>query len=490
MKRLKELIEGLETKELIHFQNVSIEGIAYDSRKVQPDFLFVCISGLREDGHKFANEAVKRGAVAIVSEKAIENEKKLPQIVVQESRCAVSHISAIFYDHPSSGMHVTGITGTNGKTSTSFLCEAILKETGKVSGVIGTINYRWGDRIVPAARTTPESLETQQILSEMSEAGVKFVLMEVSSHALEQERVRDVEFSMGIFTNLSIEHLDYHGTLERYLKAKGRLFEMLKGKETTAIINVDDPRGSAILKLPSGNIMTYGIEEKADVMASDILPSSEGVSFVVRTPEGSFKVRLKLLGKGNVYNALAAASFGIGIGVKLQDIKNAFEKVERIKGRFEVVWKGDFTVVVDYAHTPQAMEILLQSARSIVPGRIITVFGCGGERDKSKRPLMGGISAVSSDFSFLTTDNPRSEDPAAIILQVESGFRKSDKTNFRVIPDRREAIREAINLAAKGDMVIIAGKGHETYQTWKDTVVPFDDSEVAREALERRYGKL
>lgn len=488
MKWLKELIEGFKTRELINFHNISIEGIAYDSRKVKPDFLFVCITGLREDGHRFAAEAVKRGAAAIVCERIIEGEKKIPQIVVAESRCALSHISAIFYHHPSREIYVTGITGTNGKTSTSFLCEAILKQIGETCGVIGTINYRWGDRILPAEKTTPESLETQQILREMFKGGCRHAIIEVSSHALEQERVRDVEFRTGIFTNLSTEHLDYHGTLERYLKAKAKLFEKLKGKETTAIINIDDPHSSIISKLPSGRIITYGIEKKAEVMASNILSSPEGMSFLVRTSEGSLKMQLKLLGKGNVYNTLAAAGFAISVGVELPDIKTAFEGVGCVRGRFEVVWKEDFTVVIDYAHTPQAMEMLLQSARSIVPGRIITVFGCGGDRDKTKRPLMGGISAEMADFSFLTTDNPRSEDPETIISQIQSGFQKLHKTNFRIIPDRAEAIREAINFARNGDMVIIAGKGHETYQTWKDWVVPFDDSEVAREALEGLHG--
>ena len=484
MKRLKELIEGLETRELIQFRNISIEGIAYDSRKVNPGFLFICIAGVREDGHRFAGEAVRRGAAAIVCERVIESEQKVPQIVVGDSRCALSHISSIFYDRPSKEMHVTGITGTNGKTSTSFLCEAILKQIGVVCGVIGTIDYRWGDRILPADKTTPESLETQQILREMLNAGCRHVLMEVSSHALEQGRVRDVKFGTGIFTNLSAEHLDYHGTLEHYLEAKSKLFEKLKEKGTTAIINIDDPHSSVILEIPSGNIITYGIEIKADVTASNISQTQEGVSFLVRAHGGSVGIHLKLLGKGNVYNALAAAGFGISLGVKLEDVKTAFEKVESIKGRFEIIWKRDFTVVVDYAHTPQAMEILLQSARGIVRGRIITVFGCGGDRDKTKRPVMGEISALGSDFSFLTTDNPRSEDPGEIISQIESGFRKLQKNNFRVIPDRAEAIREAINFAGKGDMVIIAGKGHETYQIWKDTVVPFDDREAARETLE------
>ena len=485
--KLKELIEGFETSELVRFENVSIDGIANDSRKVRPGFLFVCISGIHEDGHKFVSEALKRGAAAIICERIIENERSIPQIVVMDSRRAFSHASAVFCHHPSREMHVTGITGTNGKTSASFLCEAILKQIGTVCGVIGTINYRWGDRILPAAKTTPDSFELQKILEEMSAAGCRHVIMEVSSHALEQERVRDVDFRTAIFTNLSTEHLDYHKTLENYLKAKGRLFEKLKGNETTAIINIDDPRSSTILKLPSGKIITYGIEKKADVTAANISQDSKGAGFLVHTPSADIEMRLNLLGKWNVYNALSAIGWGISLGIKLEDIKMAFEKVKTIKGRFEVVWKGDFTVVVDYAHTPQALEMLLQSVRSFVSGRIITVFGCGGDRDKTKRPIMGEISAIGSDFSFLTTDNPRSEDPEEIISQIESGFRKLHKNNFRAIPDRAEAITSAINFAEKGDIVVIAGKGHETYQILKDTVVPCDDSEIAKETIEKLH---
>jgi len=487
MMRLKKLIENLECLEVIHFQNVQIEGIAYDSRKVESGFLFVCIKGLSEDGHRFVSDAVRRGAAGIVCEEAVCNGRKVPEIVVRDSRSALSHVSAVFHQHPSGKMHVTGITGTNGKTSTSLLCEAILKETDKVCGVIGTISYRWGDRILPAGRTTPESLDTQQILEEMFNTGCRFVLMEVSSHALEQKRVQDVEFKTGIFTNLSAEHLDYHKNMEDYLKAKGKLFAGL-GKETTAIVNVDDLYGAEIIRLSAGNILTYGIEGKPEIAASGVLLSPEGIVFVAHTPVGSCEMRMKLLGKGNVYNALAAISFGISVGSELEEIRAGLEKVEGIRGRFEIIWGGDFTVVVDYAHTPQALEILLQSAKCVVSGKIILVFGCGGNRDKTKRSVMGGIAGSGSDLSFITTDNPRSEDPEEIIARIETGFHKLNKRNYRIVSDRKEAIREAISVAEKGDMVIIAGKGHETYQICKDTVIPFDDREVAREVLEEFYG--
>lgn len=484
MMQLKELIEGLEVQESIHFRDVPVEGIAYDSRKVNANFLFVCITGIHEDGHKFAGEALKRGAAAVICEKPLNEGVKIPQLIVKDTRLALSHTSAVFYQHPSEKMHVVGITGTNGKTSTCILCEAIMKRAGKFSGVIGTINYRWGDRVVPAGRTTPESLDTQGMLGEMYKAGCKYIFMEVSSHALDQKRVRDVEFRTGIFTNLSLDHLDYHGTFERYFEAKRKLFEMLK-KDACAIVNVDDPRSQDIIKYSPQNIITYGIETKADVVGSELSSTSEGTSFLVQTCGEKVHMRLKLIGKGNVYNALAAVGFGISQEAVLSEIKAAFENVDRIRGRVEIInWKGDFQVIVDYAHTPQAMEMLLESIREIVPGRVITVFGCGGDRDKSKRPLMGKISAVRSDFSFVTTDNPRSEEPAEIASQIEAGFRELGKGNYKIILDRGEAIRSALTFAQNGDMVIIAGKGHETYQVFKDTVVPFDDCEAARKVLD------
>ena len=481
---LTELIKGLEPRELVHFDDVPIKGIAYDSRKTGTGFIFVCINGLREDGHRFASDALRRGARAVVCETPVELEKNVPLIVVKDSREALSRISSAFYRKPSAKMHVTGITGTNGKTSTCYLCEAIMKEIEEPCGIIGTINYRWGDRILPAERTTPESLDTQRILREMYEGGCRHVFMEVSSHALAQHRVDDVRFRTAIFTNLSLDHLDYHRTLEEYLGAKAKLFKSL-GEKDASIVNADDPRSSEIAKCSPARLLTYGIEKKADVMAHGVSLSSEGINFVVQSPRGKIDIKMKLLGRGNVYNALAAISFGISQGIDLGEIKAALGRAETVKGRFEVIeWGGDFTVVVDYAHTPQALEILLESARSITAGRIITVFGCGGDRDRSKRPLMGKASARKSDVSFITTDNPRSEDPARIAFEVESGFLQAGEKRYRIVIDRKNAIREAIAAAHCGDIVIIAGKGHETYQVLRDTVVPFDDCEVAREILE------
>jgi UDP-N-acetylmuramoyl-L-alanyl-D-glutamate--2,6-diaminopimelate ligase len=482
--QLKELIKGLEPRELIRFDDVPVKGIAYDSRKVDSGFVFVCISGLREDGHRFVGDALRRGAHAVVCETLVESDPKVPLIVVRDSREALSHISSAFYQSPSAKMRVTGITGTNGKTSTCYLCEAIIKEVGESCGIIGTINYRWGDRVLPAERTTPESLDTQRILREMYEGGCRHVFMEVSSHALDQHRVDDVRFRTAIFTNLSLDHLDYHGTLEKYLKVKVKLFKSL-GEEDASIVNADDPRSSEVVRCSAARLLTYGIEKKADVMAHGVSLSPEGIGFVAQSPCGEIDIKMKLLGRGNVYNALAAISFGISQGIEPGEIKAALGKAKTIKGRFEVVeWGGDFTVVVDYAHTPQALEILLESARSITAGRVITVFGCGGDRDRSKRSLMGKASARASDISFITTDNPRSEDPVQIASEIESGFRETGAGNYSIVIDRKNAIREAIAAARCGDIVIIAGKGHETYQVLRDTVVPFDDYEVAREMLE------
>jgi UDP-N-acetylmuramoyl-L-alanyl-D-glutamate--2,6-diaminopimelate ligase len=480
---LRELIKGLEPCELVHFNDVPVKGIAYDSRKTGTGFVFVCISGLREDGHRFVSDALRRGACAVVCETPVELEENIPLVVVKDSREALSHISSAFYRKPSVEMHVTGITGTNGKTSTCYLCEAIMKEMEEPCGIIGTINYRWGDRILPAERTTPESLDTQRILREMYEGGCRYAFMEVSSHALDQHRVDDVRFRMAIFTNLSLDHLDYHGTLEEYLKAKTKLFRNL-GEDAVSIVNADDPHSPEIVKCSPARLFTYGIEKKADVTAHEVSLGPEGISFVVRTAREEMEIKLRLLGRGNVYNALAAISFGISQGIELGKIKAALGRAETVKGRFEVVeWGGDFTVVVDYAHTPQALEMLLESARSISAGRIITVFGCGGDRDRSKRSLMGKISARKSDISFITTDNPRSEDPAQIVSEVELGFREMGAANYRIVIDRGDAIREAIAAARCGDIVIIAGKGHETYQVLRDTVVPFDDCETARGIL-------
>ncbi len=482
--QLKALISGLDYEKAIGSVNVRVEGLAYDSRKVKKDYMFCCLEGANQDGHRFANESIKKGASCVLCCREIET-LKVPQIIVKDSRRALSMLSAAFFGNPSDFMHVTGITGTNGKTSVSFLCEAVGEQAGFMTGVIGTINYRWGGRIVPALQTTPESLDTQHILSQMKTRGCEYVFMEASSHGILQHRVDDVKFKSAVFTNLSPEHMDYHGDMEDYFNAKAILFEKLLDPSGCAIINSDDVYGQKLAERFQGRKLTCGVKQPADVTASEIVLGSDGVRFKVSSDYGGGGVRMDLLGMGNVYNALSAITFGFSRNISFEEISDAMGNVKSIKGRFEVINRGgDFTVVVDYAHTPSALGLLLDSAKKFCTGRIITVFGCGGDRDRLKRPVMGRIAALNSDFSVLTTDNPRSEDPEAIISGIEEGFESESRNNYTVIPDRKKAIFYAIETARKNDIVLIAGKGHETYQTAKNTVIPFDDSEEAREALE------
>ncbi len=486
---LKELVSGLELEKTAGSLNVPVEGLAYDSRKVKQNYLFACLRGSKYDGHGFAGEAVRKGASCILCESETD-ESRVPGIVVKNSRRALSAVSAKFYGFPSRSMNVVGITGTNGKTSVAYLCEAVGKEAGFNPGVMGTINYRWGGRILPAPQTTPESLETQDILSQMKSRGCDYVFMEASSHGISQHRLDDVTFKSAVFTNLSPEHMDYHSDIEDYFAAKAALFDKLLSPSGSAVINTDDSYGRRLAEGFASRKLTCGVEGPADVTASEVSLGSDGAGFTLASDFGSGRVSIKLLGMGNVYNALSAACVGFLCGVEFQTVVNALEKVESIKGRFEIIDRGgDFTVAVDYAHTPSALGLLLDSARKFSGGRIITVFGCGGDRDRSKRPAMGAIAALKSDFSVLTTDNPRGEDPRSIISEIEEGFIAEGKINYEVVTDRKEAIGLAISAARKGDIVLIAGKGHETYQILKNTVIPFDDSEIAKEALEIIRGK-
>lgn len=487
--KLKKLLEGLEIKSVRGGNNREALGVAYDSRKVEKGFLFVCLRGHRLDGHDFISEALERGAEVIVSEENFGDRKGLTQVVVPDSRLALARISDNFYGHPSGRIKVIGVTGTNGKTTTTYLSEAVLTTAGYKVGLMGTINYRWGGRVLPADNTTPSSLDLQRMLSEMVKADCQFALLEVSSHSLTQHRVDFVEFDAGIFTNLTQDHLDYHGDFSHYLQAKARLFQQLgekgvKKEPRLALINLDDRYSRYLRKVTPVKILTYGLSRRADIRASRISFSLRGTSFQVATPAGSLFLRVKLIGEGNVYNALAAVGVGISQGVKLSDIREGLEKAGGAPGRFELVEAGqEWTVMVDYAHTPHALESLLKMSRRATRGKVITVFGCGGDRDKGKRPLMGKISSRYSDYSILTSDNPRSEEPGEIIHQIQRGLGRRAK--YTIIEDRFQAIKEALSRAGKGDLVIVAGKGHEGYQILKDTVIPFDDREAVRRILEK-----
>jgi len=499
MVRLDGLLPPIGVKEVYGPTELSVEGITYDSRKVKPGYIFVAIPGYVEDGSSYIPQALEAGASVIVSSGKIRSLARpsrwggyATQIVVDDPRKALAKLATIFYDYPSDKLNIIGITGTNGKTTVSYLTESIFKEDGARVGVLGTIAYRLGDKTFPAPITTPQSSDLQQLLRELVEGKFSTVVMEVSSHALSLERVEGCEFDSAIFTNLSREHLDFHKSMEDYLQAKIRLFSMLgkatrKKREKLAVLNLDDPATEKIIRATEAKIVTYGVEKRADVIAKNIKFNMEKTVFTLLSPTGEVRISLPLIGKYNVSNALAASTVALGQGVSLDAIKRGLGKVSSIPGRFEKIDCGQpFTVVVDYAHTDEALRRLLEVCRELKPGRIITVFGCGGDRDRGKRPLMGEVAIDLSDYVIITSDNPRSEDPERIALDVEVGIKRKGKTNYQTIVDRYQAIEKALSMAEKGDLVVIAGKGHENYQIFKERKIHFDDREVARGILSER----
>ncbi|SHI58590.1 UDP-N-acetylmuramoylalanyl-D-glutamate--2,6-diaminopimelate ligase [Desulfofundulus thermosubterraneus DSM 16057] len=478
-----ELIEGQTCLAVGGNQQVHIAGIAYDSRQVQPGFLFVAVEGFTTDGHRYVEQAVSRGAVAVVVQKEIPLPSGIAFARVPDTRLALALLAARYYSYPSRKLKLIGVTGTNGKTTTTHLLAAIYRAVGNKVGLIGTIANWIGGRVLPVSHTTPESLDLQKLLAEMVNNGIEVAVMEVSSHALALNRVAGCAFDAGVFTNITQDHLDFHRDMEDYLAAKTLLFRGLgrDGKPALAVINADDPRAERIAAATKVPVYTYGLSAEAQVRAQEVKVTPRGASFTVTGPWGECPVNLKLTGYFNVYNALAALTAALAGGVPLPLAVRALESVEGVPGRFELVNRGqDFAVVVDYAHTPDGLENILTTARAITRGRLITVFGCGGDRDPTKRPLMGEIAARLSDLPVITSDNPRTEDPMKIISQVEEGVRRI-RSDYQVVPDRRQAIRFALGVAAPGDTVIIAGKGHENYQIIGTTKYPFDDrSEVTK----------
>lgn len=490
---LKNLLQGLETTSICGGLEVEIKGIAHDSRRIQPGYLFVAIPGFRVDGHAFIPQALAAGAVAVLGEKKPENwPQGVTWIEVASSRRALAPLAARFYGYPARQLTLIGVTGTNGKTTTTHLVEAILRQAGHRVGLMGTIYNRLGEEVLPAENTTPLPLELQASLRYMLDRGASHVVMEVSSHGLDLDRVEECFFAVGVFTNLTQDHLDYHGTLENYRAAKGLLFK--KERCRLAVINIDDSEGEFFQRLAEQEgleVWTYGHSKEARVRALKPLISASGVSFEVETPVGKASIQLQLTGDFNVYNALAAISTGLALGYDLELIRTALAAVPGVAGRFEKVEAGQpFTVIVDYAHTPDGLENVCQTARQLVPagqGRLITVFGCGGDRDRSKRPKMGAIAARYSDYVIITSDNPRTEDPLAILDEIEPGVVAADSpVAYEKIVDRRAGIRRALELACPGDLVLIAGKGHETYQIIGQQVLPFDDRQVVREEWQRK----
>jgi UDP-N-acetylmuramoyl-L-alanyl-D-glutamate--2,6-diaminopimelate ligase len=466
-----------------------VTGIAYDSRNVEPGQVFVAVRGRHADGAEFAAEALARGAIVVVSERPAPADAGA-WTRVQDARASLALLAASFYRHPSEAMQVIGVTGTNGKTTTAHLVESVFEAAGIRCGLLGTVAYRIGEDAREAARTTPEAPDVQRLLREIVDAGCGACAMEVSSHALALARVDHVRFAAGVFTNLTRDHLDFHGSMDAYFKAKRRLFEMLPA-ETPALINLDDPKGAALVE-SAGRPVTYAIDRRADLMPGPLSSSLDGLAFDIRTPRGPVHVRSPLVGRPNVYNILAAVAVATALGVSFDAIERGVAVLDAVPGRFQIVSSrgDDLTVVVDYAHTDDALRNLLETARSLGRGRIITVFGCGGDRDPTKRPLMGAVAGRLSDMVVITSDNPRSEDPQRIIDQVRRGITTNNVRGgtgaLLTIVDRREAIATAVELARAGDLVLIAGKGHEKHQVIGGRALPFDDVAVAQEALIRR----
>ncbi len=500
--QLSELLKVIPGAEIKGSTALEITNLAYDSRKVLTDGLFVAIKGHKTDGHRFIDKAILNGARAVVvEEEGWSVPSSVTLIRVKHSRQTLSGLSACFFDYPASGLHLIGITGTGGKTTTSYLVESILKSAGFSVGVLGTISCRYGSTVKPAPVTTPESLDLQALLAEMVREKITHVVMEVSSHALDQGRLGEMVFDQAVFTNLSQDHLDYHQDMERYFQAKTGLFRQhLKGNgQGLSIINRDDPYGQRLWQDCGDPKKDYGVRNRAAYSPLEVHSSLKGIEARIQTPKGNYTVRSPLIGQYNIFNILAAWAVGEGFLLESGIIQKGIEALTLVPGRMEPVPnKQGLTILVDYSHKPEALRFALSSLREYGPGKILTVFGCGGERDQGKRPLMGRIAGELSHLTVITSDNPRSEDPSRIMEGIERGLKelgigfldrnelkKIPKTPaYTMVPDRREAIALAIRLARPGDKVLIAGKGHETYQLLGSIKIEFDDRVEVRRVLE------
>jgi UDP-N-acetylmuramoyl-L-alanyl-D-glutamate--2,6-diaminopimelate ligase len=471
--QLGALIEAIRPRAVRGRSDAEITAVTYRADAVVPGALHVCVPGHTADGHDYAAEAVRRGAAALVVERELG--LGVTEIDVESARRALAAAADAFYRHPSAELAVVGITGTNGKTTTAFLMHAVLEAAGRRSGLLGTVEQRVGGRVEPVVRTTPESVDLQAVLRRMADAGDTACVMEVSSHALQLDRVAGVRFAAAAFTNLTQDHLDFHPDMEHYFRAKARLFE-----SAPAAVNVDDPYGRRLVAEAPGPVLTYArARDDADVRPHAVEIGPGGViSLIATTPRGPLPLDVRLRGGFNVENVLCAVALGEVLELPHSAVRDGIAAVRGVPGRFEPVDAGQpFTVLVDYAHTPDGLENVLRSAREITPGRLICVFGCGGDRDRGKRPLMGAVVRRMADVALVTSDNPRSEDPAAIIAEITAGF------DMDVEVDRRAAIERAVAMAEPSDLVVIAGKGHEQGQEVGGRIIPFDDREVAREAL-------
>lgn len=480
---LKELLKGVPVLLIEGDEAADICGLAYSSKDVRPGYLFAALKGARTDGFAYAAEAVAAGAAAVLSDRPKPDGIAAAWIRVFDPREALALCSANFYGHPSHRMKLVGITGTKGKTTTTYILEAIFQKAGFRTGVIGTISHRGPDFEFAARRTTPEAPDLQRMLKDMLDAGASHCLIEVSSHSLDLKRVWDISFDVAVFTNLSGEHLDYHPTMEDYFNAKKKLF-VLNSKKRIAVVNEDDPWGKRLIPdLPMSTI-TFGLEPTALVRAERFKLNGTGIEGTIKFPGGQISIASTLSGRYNLYNLLAAFAVALALGVPPSVIKDGIAALKQVPGRFEKIENDrGLNLYVDYAHTDSALRSLLETVKDLRPSRILLVFGCGGDRDRTKRERMGEVAGLFSDWTFVTSDNPRSEDPLAIIHEIEKGLVKAGTKKYSLLPDRREAIREALSFARKGDYILFAGKGHENTQELKDGIVPFNDGDVVREIL-------
>jgi len=473
--KLDKLLKDVEIKNIYNNTNPEITGVSYSSMNVKPGYVFVAIRGFQTDGHKYIPDACKKGAAVIVAEEYSENIDAV-QVIVDDSRVAEALISANFFGRPSEKFKLIGVTGTNGKTTVTYLVKHILDSLGYKTGLIGTNQNMIGDRVIETGRTTPDSFELQKLFSEMVEENVTHVIMEVSSHALELSRVHGCHYAVGAFTNLTQDHLDFHITMDNYANAKAKLFSI----SDCAVINADDDYGAKMAKDAPCKVTTYGLNTGCALNAQDVSYHQNKVTFIV----GETKYSLAIPGKFSVYNALCAIGICLSLGFEPADISKTLETAVGVKGRAEIVPTGDknFTIMIDYAHTPDGIENILKASRTFAKGRVVIVFGCGGDRDNTKRPIMGKIAGELADFCIITSDNPRTENPASIIKMVEEGAKQAPAP-YVVVENRRDAIKYAIDNAIDDDVIILAGKGHETYQILNEGTIHFDEREVVRDIL-------
>src|SRR5881227_3493680 len=485
--QLKTLVAALFPRQIIGPLDRVVESIAYDSRRVQRNGLFVALRGEKTDGHQFIDQAIEKGATVIVTEREVQS-PRATCLVVENTRVALAHLAGTFYQHPDRRLKLAAVTGTNGKTTTTFLIKHLCEKAGLRCGLLGTVRYEIADRVLPAIRTTPESLDLQELLAQIAGAGCKAAAMEVSSHALAQDRIRGLEWDVAVFTNLTQDHLDFHGTMDNYFEAKAKLFTALatqkRKREPFAIVNIDDRYGRQLLDKIDKRVavVTYGMGTRADFRASNYRAEFSGTSYQLDAHGKSYLVRLPLIGRFNVGNSVAALGAANALGINLRNAVLSLAKAPQVPGRLELVpARRQFQVFVDYAHTPDALGNVLKTLRELQPKRLIAVFGCGGDRDRQKRPLMAETVDRHADYAIITSDNPRKENPDTIVAEIEKGFRS---THYEKIVDRTQAINRAIELARPRDIVLIAGKGHENYQEFADHTIPFDDIQVARRAIE------